>query len=343
MVANKRLSVFIVLLVFSVLSVAASGTVAAQEETVSISDASDFDTIREDLSGDYALTNDIDLSGVPDFEPIGDGSRGDRGEEPFTGTFNGNGHNVSGLTISRSDDYVGLFGSVGRNAEVTRVGLEGVEVEGNSRVGGLVGFNRGNVTHSYVDGTVSGEGSYVGGLVGWNRGNVTRSYSLASVSGEVEVGGIAGRNDGGGTASQTYATGRVSSTGGRAGGLVGNLGSQNQREIHTSVLRNSYWDTEATGQTDEIGRMREGDGEVTVENVEGLTTSEMRGQDVDERMTAFDFAATWDTTDEYPVLSWQTGIIPEDTPLPGFGVFVGGLALLIAVLLCVGRRRTDNS
>lgn len=346
MTTDRCLSVLVVLLALSVLTVAASGVVTAQEQdTVSISDPSDFDDIREDLDGDYVLTNDIDLSDVPDFEPIGDGNRGDRGQEPFTGTFDGNGYTVTGMTVSRSDDYVGLFGAVGRNGEVASVGLEDISVEGKNRVGGIVGFNRGNVTDSYVDGTVSGSGDYVGGVVGWNRGNVTRSYSLASVRGELEVGGIAGRSDGGGTVSQTYAAGPVSATGARAGGLVGNLGSQNQFEEHNSVLRNSYWDTDATGQSEEVGRMRAGEGEVTIENVEGLTTSEIQGTDVEERMTAFDFAGTWEATEDYPVLSWQASILPgEDTPLPGFGLFAGIFALFVAVLLRVEtRRRTDNS
>ena len=314
-------------------AVLASGTVAAQE-TTQITGSEGLQDVREDLGGDYVLADDIDLSDDPNFEPIGDGSRGDRGQEPFTGTFDGNGHNISGLSIVRSDEsYVGLFGEVGRDGEVTGVGLEGVEIEGGERVGGVAGFNRGNITDSYVDGTVSGE-RYIGGVVGWNRWAVTRSYSLASVSGRLQVGGVAGRNDGGGTVSQTYAAGTVSATGGRVGGLVGNLGFPRQREGDESVLRNSYWDTDATGQSEGVGRMRAGDGEVTVENVEGLTTSEMQGNDADERMTAFDFAGTWDTTEDYPVLSWQTGLLPtEDIPLRGFGALAAIGALLIALSL----------
>lgn len=262
------------------------------------------------------------------------------------GSFEGNGHVITGLTVvNPGGDGVGLFGAVGRDGVVTNLGLEDVEIEGGDSVGGIAGFNQGNVTRSYVEGGVSGEDSYVGGIVGWNNGGlVTETYSTARVNGRAQVGGVVGRNAGGGTVSSSYAAGDVSATA-QAGGLVGMLGSENQLAGRESVLRDSYWDMDATGQNDEVGNMRAGEGEFTIENVEGLTTSEIQGEDAGERMTAFDFAGTWEATEDYPVLSWQASIIPsEDTPLPGFGFFAGTSALFVAVLLRVEtRRRTDNS
>jgi hypothetical protein len=315
-------------LVSLVLTTVFVGTATAQEAT-QITNADELDDVREDLGGEYVLADDVDLSEDPSFEPIGDG------DEAFTGRFDGGGNVITGLSVVRpGEDYVGLFGAVGSDGVVTQVGLEGVEVEGGERVGGVAGSSRGNVTDTYVDGTVSGEDDYVGGLVGWNRGFVERSYSLAGVTGRLDVGGVAGRTDGGGTVAGTYAAGRVSATEGRVGGLVGTVGSRNQLAGRESVLRDSYWDTTVTGQTEAYGERRAGEGEVAVENVEGLTTDEMQGTDADERMTAFDFVGTWDTTEEYPVFTRQTGIVPgQDAPLPGFGVFAAVLAVAVAAVL----------
>jgi hypothetical protein len=329
-------------LLFCVVFLVASGGVVAQEEqeTVSVSTPEDLDAVRDDLDGDYALAGDIDMSREGRFDPVGS-----RNGESFTGSFDGNGHVITGLTVMNpGGEGVGLFGAVGEDGVVTDLGLEGIEVEGGDSVGGIVGFNEGNVTRSYVEGTVSGRDDYVGGVVGWNRGGlVSRSYSKAEVSGSLQVGGVVGRNDGGGTVEQIYAADGVSATA-VAGGLVGMLGSENQIAGRETVLRGSYWDTEATGQSEAYGNMRMGDGDVTVENVEGLTTSEMQGDDARSNMSAFDFGGTWDTTDEYPALSWQTGVLPGDgTPLPGFGVFAGVFALLVALLLRAEPSRTDNS
>ena len=74
---------------------------------VAITTALQLHNIRFNLGGDYVLSNDIDLSGYPNWEPIGTLAN------PFTGTFNGNGHTISNLTINRpAQDNVGLFGVI---------------------------------------------------------------------------------------------------------------------------------------------------------------------------------------------------------------------------------------
>lgn len=78
----------------------------AEESTcIPIQTADDFNQIRHDLTGDYCLTEDIDLSAYTNWEPI----------SQFKGTLDGQGHTISNLTINRPDtDYVGLF-SIIRN------------------------------------------------------------------------------------------------------------------------------------------------------------------------------------------------------------------------------------
>ncbi|NQE52854.1 Cell surface glycoprotein, partial [ANME-1 cluster archaeon GoMg3.2] len=144
-----------------------------------ITDCWQLQNIRDNLTGDYYLVNDIDCSctsgwnGGAGFEPIG--TYGNK----FTGTFDGNDHKITNLCINRSStNYVGLFGCTGSGSEIKDVGLEEVDVSGHLDVGGLVGANcYGTITNSYSSGSVSGSSYDVGGLVGNNyRGTITNSY-----------------------------------------------------------------------------------------------------------------------------------------------------------------------
>ncbi len=172
----------------------------------------DLHNIRNDPAGDYRLMNDLgpEDEGYDDYAsenadngsgwlPVGerywDGSQCI--EHPFEGGFDGQNHTITGLYIDRtSTDYIGLFGFVGEDVEVRNVGVVDVDVTGDNRVGGLMGYNWGTVKNSYATGDVSGDW-YVGGLVGENdEGSVDNSYATGSVSGEVFVGGLVGWNEG---------------------------------------------------------------------------------------------------------------------------------------------------
>jgi hypothetical protein len=150
-------------------------------------------------------------------EPIGTWSR------PFAGSFDGQGNNISDLYINRTtEDNVGLFGYVDKDGVVQNVTVVNATVTGKDKdyVGGLVGWNGGNVSSSNYIGSVNGY-NYVGGLVGCNQGTVEKSYSTGSVTSEegYYIGGLVGWN-GGTVEENSYSTGSV--TGGDGvGGLVG--------------------------------------------------------------------------------------------------------------------------
>ncbi|MHC4508282.1 MAG: GLUG motif-containing protein [Planctomycetota bacterium] len=139
---------------------------------------------------------------------------------PFSGIFDGNGHTVSHLTIMGAE-YLGLFGYLGFGAEVKDLGVVDANVTGSDiLVGGLAGWNDGEVIQCYITGSVSGDW-YVGGLVGENHyGSITTCYSIATVSGWAAIGGLVGVNYYG-SVTTSYSTGLVSAPGGGAGGLVG--------------------------------------------------------------------------------------------------------------------------
>ena len=113
----------------------------------------------------------------------------------FKGTFDGNGHEITGLKIT-SGSYIGLFGYVGAGAVIRNVNLVGASVSGESRVGALIGRIVGGATVSNcsVDSAskVVGSGSNTGGLIGEAIGNIT--VNLDHLTNHAAVGNKADAN-----------------------------------------------------------------------------------------------------------------------------------------------------
>lgn len=135
--------------------------------------------VKKDLSANAILTDDIivntgvldpnkDLVSGNDFIewiPIGKSSSDD---DAYTGTFDGNGHTISGLYFNKSNSwYVGLFGCIGAEGKISNVG----------------------VSDSYFQ---SSNCPYIGGVCGDNSGTIKSCYNTASVSGQYSVGGVSG-------------------------------------------------------------------------------------------------------------------------------------------------------
>jgi PGF-CTERM protein len=259
-----------------------------------LTNASELQAMADDLDADYVLGNDIDASGTAvwndgrGFKPVG--SNPFDGGDGFTGTFDGAGHRITGLTIDRSDGgHVALFGGVddaggSTVGAVENVYLVDVNITGGVGVSGaaLVGINDGTVREAVATGTVSGaEGA--GGLVRTNIGRMEDAYASVNVTadGSSTGGGLVALNDAGGTIRTSYATGTVTGDG---GGFVGeNFGT----------VTDAYWDRESSGRSfSDAGT--------------GLTTDEMTGNAAQTTMTGFDFPGTWRTlTGAYPALAWQ--------------------------------------
>lgn len=180
------------------------------------------------LGINITLTADIDLKGI-DWTPIGKDDN-----KAYTGTFDGNGKTITGLTVTGSDQYAGLFGYIGSGGTVKNVVLEGVQIESDndmSDIGGVAGQSYGNIENCSVSGSVSGTNSIAGGVVGYQLvGSITGCSSSATVKGVAYAGGIAGYTNGGASLTGCYATGSVSvenntTSAAYAGGVVGNNGS----------------------------------------------------------------------------------------------------------------------
>lgn len=125
------------------------------------------------LYGQYVLMNDIDLDYTTEFTPIGSSTN------PFTGTFDGDGHKLIGLTIDETgNDYVGLFSSVGVSGTIKNLGLENVDITGRDYVGALVGSNFGRIENCYVSSGSIANRSRSGGLIGSTTNNrISNCYS----------------------------------------------------------------------------------------------------------------------------------------------------------------------
>ena len=156
------------------------------------------------------LDKNIDLTGK-DWTPIGTDY-----DNAYTGTFDGGGHTITGLTVTTNDEYAGLFGYLSNfnNAAgtVKNVVMEGIQITCNHRsgyAGGVVGYSWGTIENCSVSGSVSGT-VYVGGVVGAQiGGSITGCSSSATVKGTVDVGGVAGQTNSSATLTACYATGNV--------------------------------------------------------------------------------------------------------------------------------------
>ncbi len=184
--------------------------------------------VNEEGKTDINITLDTDLTLTGEWTPIGTES------QPYTGTFDGGNHTITGLKIDQSGtDNVGLIGRLGSGGKVQDVTLTEVNVTGGTYVGGIAGQTDGTVENCSVNGTVTGQ-NQTGGIVGRNFSTISGCSAEGTVTGNTNVGGISGLcvpNYDTGTGSligstiegchSTAAVSGISSV----GGVVGNLGN----------------------------------------------------------------------------------------------------------------------
>lgn len=222
------------------LTLADGSTEAAYYKLVST--AADLQAIDNDLTVNYMLANDIDMTGVT-FTPIG--NDGSSAAKAFSGKFDGIGHVLKNLTINVNYGTVGLFSQI--SGKVENVGLEEGSISGGGAVGGIAGqvLKTGVIQNVYnnkvsVNGTNSGIGGLVGNIQGgkilnaYNTGDVTLTLSVSSDF--RWAGGIVGCTgwNSGTTIKNVYNTGKVTSNVSMVGGIVGQL------DKYGDVIENAY-------------------------------------------------------------------------------------------------------
>ena len=129
---------------------------------------------------------------APDTDDKSGGFQGN----PFTGTFDGNGHTIRNLRIQSGHDYLGLFGSIDEGAAIKNLGVMNYSITGTNRIGGLAGVNAdGTITNCSTSGVITGQSS-CGGLIGaYLRGIVATCSAQCEIIGgdnAQRLGGLVG-------------------------------------------------------------------------------------------------------------------------------------------------------
>ncbi len=176
-------------------NVAAYAAEGSDPGIVSITSEDDFVLLTENCKTEsfstgktFRLDADLDLSNYENlFLPVMDG------------TFDGNGHQIIGVTLSEEMSDYGLFRYVTANGVVKNLTVEGEILGGDEQenIGILAGSNAGAIENCITRGTLNAE-TAVGGIAGKNEetGSVSRSENEAAIDGKMQTGGIAGLNEG---------------------------------------------------------------------------------------------------------------------------------------------------
>lgn len=210
-VCMKKITTFFVALVLSI-PVLAQTYVSTESELRAIATAVNNGTTTYDGETIY-LKNDITL--VSNWTPIGTEA------SPFKGFFEGWGHVISGLNITGSSDYQGLFGYIS-GGRVRDVAVQG-SVSGGNYVGGICGKmdDYGSIVGCRNDATVTGT-QYVGGICGeFTATGIENCYNTGAISATDYVGGIAGNIAETSSMSYCYTTGSITASKLPYGALVG--------------------------------------------------------------------------------------------------------------------------
>ena len=215
----------------------------------------------------YKLTADIDLGGIA-WTPVG------MLVKPFRGIFDGNGKKITGLNVSDSGDFLGLFGynlgtikNLTVSGYVTNTSTSKSEEHGDADfIGGVAGFNAGTMIDVDSNVVVDASGANnVGGIAGFNtsgkwvdsrdvgdeegikktiagaEGIIQRCGNAGFVAGRMKAGGIVGENAG--TVEECYNKGTVVNMktfgGSGVGGIAGRNGNNNTK-YETGIIKSCY-------------------------------------------------------------------------------------------------------
>lgn len=237
----------------------------------------DLDAVRNNLSGNYILMNDIeftdeDFAEGGDFYNKGEGWTpiGKNENTPFTGILNGNSYTIKNLYINNANQYVGLFGYI-QNSSITNLGLKYAETILKEPVdyyyskpyyiGGIVGcayssiitncYNTKNIS-IFVHYSFCATDLYVGGIAGKTTdGEITRCFNIGNITTEnyykssstTYVGGLIGKQENS-TITNSYNSGKIESISTKGSAYAGGISGVGS----SSIISNCY----NTGPVDAI-------------------------------------------------------------------------------------------
>ena len=147
------------------------------------------------LGYNYALMGDINASDVENYVAIGTNS-----QNGFTGTFDGRGNRIIGLTVS--GENAGIFSTVGEGGVVKDVNIYSGTFTGTTTAGAVAGENNGRIEGIVTFGNTVTSNGNAGGIVGVNNNggavyDVESTGSVIAGSSSAVAGGLVGKNNGG--------------------------------------------------------------------------------------------------------------------------------------------------
>lgn len=192
--------------------------------------------IKGKLIADIYLNDDGNYTNV--WTPIGNENN------PFNGSFDGNGFTIHGVYINSSDNFVGLFGNVvvsytpsedassgsdyvlqNTAINISNIKVVSSKITGNQNVGGIVGFGQHvGLSNCSYSGEVHGTYNSVGGIIGWAYAEsvVSQCYSTGSVEGVQRTGGTVGFVSSNSVVTKCYGNMTVTGTT-NVGGVIGTI------------------------------------------------------------------------------------------------------------------------
>ncbi|MCR8874426.1 fimbrillin family protein [Phocaeicola barnesiae] len=144
------------------------------------------EAVQTDPTINCTLTADINLTGK-EWTPVGNSG------QTYNGTFDGQGHTITGLNISSPSEAVALFHNIGGGGKVMNLQLKNVTYKGSTAMGGIAHGNNGTITACSVMGTLTNTANNgaVGGIAAINYGTITACWFNGTITGGSNVGGIA--------------------------------------------------------------------------------------------------------------------------------------------------------
>ncbi len=191
-----------------------NGSMIPSENTYLIKNANEMQLLHKYPNAHFKLAGNIDMNGVL-WNPV----------TTFSGTLDGRGYIISGLTINRSTQaYVGLFGEVTSNSKISNITFKDANVIGENYTGVLAGTLYGNVNNVIITNSNVNGKFHTGGIAGAHQeGTISKCrVDIGVLDGTSEVGGVVGTLNSGtvkevkATVEKIYATSEV-------GGLVGKI------------------------------------------------------------------------------------------------------------------------
>ena len=159
------------------------------------------EAVQTDPTLNITLTADIDLTGET-WTPIGSGFSSSTG---YQGTFDGQGHSITGLTITTNTidgENAALFDGIGSDGTVKNLQLVNVSytVQQNGAAGGIANSNYGTITACSVKGDITANSGDIGGIATFNNGSIIGCWFDGILTTNYAEGGIAVYNYGSVTA-----------------------------------------------------------------------------------------------------------------------------------------------